>query len=107
MERAIERVGEKRRAEHQAEKAKELAKRLEVSQEDASRALDKGREALRKEFESNRDRGQFRPRGAHDAFLKAVAAELDKSTDEVKKALEDIRKDRLNSSWPRRSRRDG
>jgi len=97
VRQAIDRVGDKRRAEHQAERAKELAKRLDVSEEDASQALEKGREALRKEFESNRGRQGPRPRGARNAFLKVVAAELDKSTEEVRKALQDIRKDRLNA----------
>ena len=97
VRQAIDRVGEKRRAEHHAERAKELAKRLDVSEDDASQALEKGREALRKEFESNRGREGFRPRGARNAFLKAVAAELDKSTEEVRKALQGIRKDRLNA----------
>ncbi|MDQ3587928.1 MAG: hypothetical protein M3350_02720 [Actinomycetota bacterium] len=94
---AIDRVGERRRAEHRADRAKELAKRLDVSEEDASRALEKGHEALRKEFESNRGREGFRPRGARDAFLKVVADELDKSTEEVRKALQDIRKDRVKA----------
>ena len=97
VRRAIDRVGEKRRQEHQAEKAKQLAKRLGVSEEDAERALGKGREALRKQFESQRNRRQFRPGVGRDSFVKAIAEELDKSTDEVKKALEDIRKDRLNA----------
>ena len=97
VRQAIDRVGDKRRAEHQAERAKELAKRLDVSEEDASQALEKGREALRKEFESNRGRQGPRPRGARNAFLKVVAAELDKSTEEVRKALQDFRKDRLNA----------
>ena len=97
VRRAIDRVGEKRRAEHQAEKAKELAKRLGVSEGDAAKALAKGREALRKEFQSQRSRRNFRPRAGHDAFIKAIAESLDKSTDEVKKALKDIRQDRLNA----------
>ena len=45
----------------------------------------------------NRDRRQFRPRQGRDAFLKAVAGELDKSTDEVQKALRDIHRDRLSA----------
>lgn len=97
VRQAIDRVGDKRRAEHQAEKAKELAKRLDVSEADAERALEKGHELLRKEFESNRGRYGMRPRGVRAAFLKAVAAELDKSTEEVKKALQDIRRNRLNA----------
>ncbi len=97
VQRAIDRVGEKRRAEHLAEKAKELAKRLGVSEGDAAKALAKGREALRKEFQSQRSRRNFRPRAGHDAFIKAIAASLDKSTDEVKRALKDIRQDRLSA----------
>lgn len=100
VRKAIERVGEKRRAEHQAERAKELAKRLGVSESDAAKALAKGREALRKEFQANRGQNNGMPpfRGAHQAFLKAVAGELHKSTAEVKKALEDIRKDKLDAA---------
>ncbi len=97
VRRAIDRVGEKRRAEHQAEKAKELAKRLGVSDGAAAKALAEGHEALRKQFEGQRDRRQFRPRAGRDAFVKAVAEEVNKSTDEVTKALEDIRRDRLNA----------
>ncbi len=97
VRRAIDRVGEKRRAEHQAEKAKELAKRLGVSEDDAAKALAKGREALRKEFQSQRSRRSFRPRAGHDAFIEAIAESLDKRTDEVKKALKDIRQDRLDA----------
>ena len=97
VRQAIDRVGDKRRAEHQAERAKELATRLDVSETAALQALEKGREALRKEFESNRGREGARPRGARNAFLEAVATELDKSTEEVRKALQDIRKDRLNA----------
>ncbi|MDQ3588149.1 MAG: hypothetical protein M3375_07375 [Actinomycetota bacterium] len=97
VRQAIDRVGEKRRAEHQAERAKELAKRLDVSDEDAARALAKGREALSKEFESSRGDDGLRPRGARDAFLETVAGELDKRTDEVRRALQDVRRDRLNA----------
>jgi hypothetical protein len=97
VRRAIDRVGDKRRAEHQAGKAKELAKRLGVSEEAAAKALAEGRQALRKQFEGQRDRRQFRPRAGRDAFVTAVAEELNKSTDEVKKALEGIRRDRLNA----------
>ena len=96
VRQAIERVAKRRRAEHRAERAKELAKRLDVSEEDALRALAKGREALRKELDSNRGGQGLRPRGDHDAFVKAVAGELDKSADEVRRALRDIRKERLN-----------
>ncbi len=97
VRRAIDRVGDKRRAEHQAEKAKELAKRLGVSEADAAKALAKGHEALRKEFQGQRNGRNFRPRAGHDAFIKAIAEELNKSTEDVKKALKDIRQDRLNA----------
>jgi hypothetical protein len=97
VRKAIDRVGEKRRAEHQAERAKALAKRLGVSEDDAKQALAKGREALRKQFQSQRNNRNFDPRAGHDAFVAAIAKQLDKSTDEVKTALEDIRKDHLNA----------
>ena len=97
VRRAIDRVGDKRRAEHQAEKAKELAKRLGVSEADAAKALAKGHEALRKEFQGQRNGRNFRPRAGHDAFIKAIAEELNKSTEDVKKALKDIRQDRLTA----------
>lgn len=106
VRQAIERVGDRRRARHQAERAKELANRLDVSDEDAKRALAKGREALRKELDQMHDqfernggqqrRDRVRPRRP-GAFLKAVAHELDKSTEEVRRALQDIRRDRLNA----------
>lgn len=104
VRRAIERVGAEHRAEHRAERAKGLAERLGVSQEAAARALERGREAARRESGQDR-RGQgeqpglraFRPRQAHQAFLRAVAQELDKSVDEVRKALKDMRTDRLNA----------
>ncbi len=106
VRQAIERVGDRRRARHQAERAKELANRLDVSEEDAKRALAKGREALSKELDEMHD--QFERNGGQQrldrlrprppgAFLKAVAGELDKSTEEVRKALQDIRRDRLNA----------
>jgi hypothetical protein len=97
VRKAIDRVGEKRQAEHQAEKAKELAKRLGVSEDDAKQALAKGREALREQFQSQRKNRNFDPRAGHDAFVKGIAEQLDKSTAEVKKALQDIRKDHLDA----------
>jgi len=97
---AIERVGERRRAERRAERAKGLAERLDVSREDAERALEKGRAAARREIGA-RGRGQgpmgFRPREAHRAFVRAVAEELDRSTEQVRNALRDMRRDRLNA----------
>ena len=96
VRRAIDRVGEKHRAEHRAEMAKALAKQLDVSEADAAKALDSGRQALEKQFQSQRDRRQFRPRAANEAFVKAIADELNKSTDEVRKALKAARRAKLN-----------
>jgi hypothetical protein len=97
VRRAIDRVGEKRREEHRAEMAKALAKQLGVSEADAAKALDKGRQALEKQFQSQRDRRQFRPRAANEAFVKAIADELNKSTDEVRKALKTARREKMNA----------
>lgn len=101
VRQAIDRVGEKRRAAHRAQRAKVLAKRLDVSQADAARALAKGHEALRKELESSGARPGLRPHRTRDAFLRAVAGELDKGLEEVRKALQDIRRDRLNAELAR------
>lgn len=97
VRRAIERVGDKRRAEHRAEMAKALAKELGVSQADAAKALGKGRAALEKQFQSQRRQRRFRPRAANDAFVKAIADELDKSTEEVRKALKAARREKLDA----------
>jgi hypothetical protein len=96
VRRAIERVGDKRRAEHRAEMAKALAKQLGVSQADAAKALDKGRTALEKQFQSQRQQHRFRPRAANDAFVKAIAGELNKSTEGVRKALKAARREKLD-----------
>jgi AraC-like DNA-binding protein len=97
VRRAIDRVGEKRQAEHRAEKAKELAKALGVSEAAATKALEKGRAALEKQFEGQRDRQRFRPRAAHGAFVKAIAEELDKSPAEVRRALNAARRAKLDA----------
>src|SRR4051812_27004243 len=73
VRRAIERVGAEHRAEHRAEMAKALAKQLGVSEADAAKALDKGRAALEKQFRTQRDNRQFRPRAVNGAFVKAIA----------------------------------
>jgi hypothetical protein len=98
---AIDRVGERRRAERRAERAKALAQRLDVSQSAAERALEKGRAAAERELGRGRPErggpGAFRPREAHGAFVRVVARELDKSAADVRRALQDIRRDRLNA----------
>jgi hypothetical protein len=97
VRRAIDRVGEKRQAEHRAEKAKELAKALDVSEAAATKALEKGRAALEKQFQGRRDRRQLRPGAAHRAFVKAIAEELDKGPAEVRKALNAARAAKLDA----------
>jgi hypothetical protein len=89
VERALEQVQQERRAEHRAELARDLAAQLEgVSAEEAEQALDKAQEQLRQ------SRGEdFRPR---DNFIETLARELDKSEDQIEKALADARRARLD-----------
>jgi hypothetical protein len=88
VEGALEQVQQERRAEHRAELARDLAAQLEgVSAEEAEQALDKAQEQLRQ------SRGEdFRPR---DDFIETLARELDKSEDQIEKALADARSARF------------
>lgn len=95
VEKAIDSVEQKRRDAFETEQAKALAAKLDVSEADAKKALESAHAAMR-----DRIKGMppERPkRNGDDPFVKALADSLDKDPADVRKALRDIARDKLES----------
>jgi hypothetical protein len=93
VQQAIDSVERKRRDAFETEQAKALAAKLNVSEADAKKALESA-------FTAMRDRGKppARPqRNGDDPFAKALADALNKDVADVRKALRDIARDKLDS----------
>lgn len=87
VETALEKVRAQRMAEHRAELAKDLASRLEgVTAAQVESALEK----------AWRERRSSDGPPDHQAFAKTLASELDKTEAEVRTALHDARRARMN-----------
>jgi hypothetical protein len=99
VENAIENVERQRREAFEDEHAKALAGKLDVSVEDAERALEEAHKGFRKEL---RDGLKTPPTpGEKHVFradiAKEIADALDKDVDEVREALRDIAREKLES----------
>jgi hypothetical protein len=93
VQKAMDSVEQKRRDAFETEQAKALADKLGVSEADAKNALEKA-------FATMRDRSGPPPRilrNGEDPFAKALADALNKDVADVRKALRDIARDKLNS----------
>jgi len=101
VDRALREVHQERREGRRGEMAAALAKKLGVPQADTERALEKAFAAKRAGFERGRESGERPERGERgkrrDELAKAVATELDKTPEEVKKALTAIRQERFEA----------
>ena len=101
VERALDEVHRDRHEARQDEMAKALAERLNVPQADAERALDRAFAAKRDRREgppepgARGERGERGERGG--AKAQAIASELDKTPEEVRTALTEIRKERFEA----------
>jgi hypothetical protein len=92
VEKAMQDVEKQRRDAFENEQAKALADKLGVSEADAKKALEAG-------FAAIRDQGKPPAQGERpdSPFLKAVADSLNKDIADVRKALRDIQRDKLES----------
>ena len=103
VEDAIDSVEQKRRDAFETEQAKALADKLDVSEADAKKALQEAHEKLRDEIGPPpriKRLGEDPPRIkrlGEDPFVKALAEALDKDVADVRKALRDIARDKLES----------
>jgi hypothetical protein len=103
VEKAMDDVEQKRRDAFETEQAKALADKLDVSEEDAKKALQEAQEKLRDEIgppPSIKRLGEH-PRRVkrlgEDPFVKALADARDKDVADVRTALRDIARDKLNA----------
>jgi hypothetical protein len=95
VEKAIESVEQKRRDAFESEQAKALADKLDVSEADSKKALEAGFAAMRNHAVPPKP--PARGRLPDDPFVKAVADSLNKDAADVRKALRDIARDKLES----------